>query len=505
MSKSAMPGAISTTAMAGGGEGEVGRLRTAVLAGPGAAVTVDDAWLAGALTLLVDGDVIAAGLAREGHANKARRRVLTAAVTVAAILGLCLFRRDNYNVVLARMMASLPGALAPGDGPPSGQALSAARDRLVGEPVRAVFERTAGVGEAGPRSGSHLFGLLVTAFDGTVVDLAATAQMRQEFATPSGGRFPQARIVTLVACGTRRVVAAAMDSCALSEQALVDSLAGALRPGTLNLCDRNFFSMERFIAFSAAGAHLAWRVKNGAKSVPFKTIKTLKDGSELVLLRESDSMLSKRRREHGDKTLPRLPDTVARLVSFTVTTRTARRVKTSVIKVLTTLLDPQEFPASEIAALYAQRWQVEIAFLHLKKTVKGTGRTLRGRSVPLARQEAWALLLIHNMTATIAARAAGQAGIDPRLISFTAVLALIRGHVTADTCCPHCGKRPASGNDPIALLVNQVLAQPAHRDRPARTSGRTAFQRQHWHTEEVTYTITIAPSNLPKANIRPGS
>jgi hypothetical protein len=221
-----------------------------------------------------------------------------------------------------------------------------------------------------------------------------------------------------------------------------------------------------------------------------------------VLLRESDSMLGKQHRGHGDKTLPRLPDTVARLVSLTVTARTARRVKTSVIKMLTTLLDPQEFPASEIAALYAQRWQVEIAFLHLKKTVTGTGRTLRGRSVPLARQEAWALPLIHNMTATIAARA-GQTGIDPRLIPFTAVLALIRGHVTADTCCPQCGKRPASGNDPITLLVNQVLAEPAHRDRPARTSSRTAFQRQHWHTEEVAYTITIVPSNLPEANIVP--
>jgi hypothetical protein len=109
------------------------------------------------------------------------------------------------------------------------------------------------------------------------------------------------------------------------------------------------------------------------------------------------------------------------------------------------------------------------------------------------------------MTATLAARAAGQVGLDPRLIPFTAVLSLIRGHVTADACCPHCGKRPASGNDPIALLVSQVLAQPAHRNRPARTSGRTAFQRQNWHTEEVAYTITIVASNLPKADIRPGS
>jgi hypothetical protein len=46
---------------------------------------------------------------------------MTGAVTVAVILGLCLFRGDNYDVVLARMMGLLPGALAPGDGPPKGR------------------------------------------------------------------------------------------------------------------------------------------------------------------------------------------------------------------------------------------------------------------------------------------------------------------------------------------------------------------------------------------------
>jgi hypothetical protein len=39
-----------------------------------------------------------------------------------------------------------------------------------------------------------------------------------------------------------------------------------------------------------AGADLAWRVKNGAKSVPLKTLETLPDGSELVMLHESDGM-----------------------------------------------------------------------------------------------------------------------------------------------------------------------------------------------------------------------
>jgi len=145
--------------------------------------------------------------------------------------------------------------------------------------------------------------------------------------------------------------------------------------------------MDRWIRFSARGAHLAWRARNGAKSVPFKTIRTLPDGSELVLLRESDSMLGKRRRENKDKTLPRLPGTVARLVSFTICARTTRRAKTTTIKVLTTLLDADAFPAREITALYAERWQAEIAYLHLRKTVRGTGRVLRGRSPALARQE----------------------------------------------------------------------------------------------------------------------
>ncbi|HZR52246.1 MAG TPA: IS4 family transposase [Streptosporangiaceae bacterium] len=371
--------------------------------------------------------------------------------------------------------------------------------------MRRIFEIDAARSDAGLGISAIWHGMEVTGIDGTTIELFSCDELAEAFGVPSGGTKPKIRIAAHVRTASRRWIAAAIGGYHDGENTLADELEGSFTAGILSTADRGFFSMDRWLRFSARGAHLVWRVKNGAKSVPFKTITTLPGGSELVRLRESDSMLGRRRRDAGDKALPRLPDTVARLVSFTVVSRAARRVKTSVIKVLTTLLDPAQFPACEIAALYAQRWQIEIAYLLLKKTVKGTGRVLRGRSVALARQETWALLLIHNMTATLTARAAAQAGLNPRLIPFTAVLSLIRGHVTADTCCPHCGKRPASGNDPIALLISQVLAQPAHRDRPARTSGRTPFQRQHWHTEEVTYAITIVPSNLPQADIHPGS
>jgi hypothetical protein len=99
------------------------------------------------------------------------------------------------------------------------------------------------------------------------------------------------------------------------------------------------------------------------------------------------------------------------------------------------------------------------------------------------------------MIATLAARAAALAGIDPDEISFTAVPGLIRAHLQADTCCPHCGRRP---DDPLARLLADVLACPRNRADRNRTSGRTPAERRTRHTEEAVYTITITPSNLPQ-------
>ena len=237
--------------------------------------------------------------------------------------------------------------------------------------------------------------------------------------------------------------------------------------------------MDRFLRFSARGAELAWRVKNGAKSVPLKTIRTLPDGSELVMLRESDGMRTRRRRETGDPHAERLlPDTTARLVTFTILTETrSGRRKTTQVRILTTLLDHQQHPASEIAVLDAERWQIEIAFLHLKKTVRGARRALRGQSPDLARQEAWALLLIHNITAAAIARAAATAGIDPGLIPFTAVLGLIRGHLTADTPCRYAldtADGNLHGSTPTASLNAAILAL----REPAHASGHPGQQLQ---------------------------
>src|SRR5665811_1574725 len=115
------------------------------------------------------------------------------------------------------------------------------------------------------------------------------------------------------------------------------------------------FSMHRWRTAAGTGAHLIWRVKNGAKSLPAKVITTLADGSHLVRLRESDATLSARRKASQDKTIPRLDD-------ITVTAADqGGRSRTSQFRVLTTLLDHDSYPAAQVAC-YAQRWQVELVY-----------------------------------------------------------------------------------------------------------------------------------------------
>jgi len=253
--------------------------------------------------------------------------------------------------------------------------------------------------------------------------------------------------------------------------------------------------MARWVRAAATGAELAWRVKNGARSLPARTTAVLPDGSSLLRLRESDSMLSRRRAEAGDRSLPRLPDTAARLVEFDVlVTDEAGQTRRS--RVLTTLTDHRAYPARQIAAVYAERWQVELAYYRIKVTLRGPGTVLRGQTPALARQEVWGLLVVYNALCDLATRAAVGLGVDPDEISFVAVLRRTRAHLDADT---HHRHSTPPGTDAVEALTLAIAAHPRNRTGRQRTSPRTASQRHTERTRKVSYTINIVTSNLPKA------
>ena len=158
------------------------------------------------------------------------------------------------------------------------------------------------------------------------MELARNDVLEGEFGTPGDGARPLLRVTAHVRTATFRWIGAAIGGYHDGENALADQLEDSFRPGMLNLADRGFFSMHRWIPVLRRRARSwPWRVKNGAiQSVPARTLDTLPDGSELSPSCTNRAACA----PGGGRMRPRLParaapERVARLVTFTVTTVTA--------------------------------------------------------------------------------------------------------------------------------------------------------------------------------------
>ena len=254
-------------------------------------------------------------------------RVLTAKMTVACVLVARPFPGALATTRCWRRRSGCP-ACGPGRARRSRPAARSPRPRkLLGEQVmQRLFELDAAVADADLGIGLLWKGLEVTAIDGTTMELARNDVLDGEFDTPADGARPLLRVTAHVRTATFRWIGAAIGGYHDGENALADQLEGSFRPGMLNLADRGFFSMET--VGSAALRHrrppgLARQGRREARDPRRRPSRTLPDGSELVMLHESDGMRTRRRRgtrgtraRNGSRTPP------ARLVTFTVTTAT---------------------------------------------------------------------------------------------------------------------------------------------------------------------------------------
>lgn len=128
-------------------------------------------------------------------------------------------------------------------------------------------------------------------------------------------------------------------------------------------------------------------------------------------------------------------------------------------RLVTSIREPAQAPAAELAALYHERWEIETAFDEFKTHLRGARRVLRSKTPALVRQEAWGFLLAHFAIRALmhdAALGALPTARDPDTLSFTHALRVTRRTL------PHLAAIPPSG--PTA---------PARADAPG-DSPRTA-------------------------------
>lgn len=384
----------------------------------------------GVLSGLIHRDLVDEVIAECGKQEK-RSRLLPAHVVVYYVLALNLFFGEAYEEVMRRLVAGLQ-FLRNWDSAwkvPTTSAISQARGRLGEEPLQRLYERVAVPLEAHGVPGARFAGRHVMAIDGVVFDVPDTPENAAEFSRSGSaeqpGPFPQVRLVGLGQCGTHAIVGARLGPVRRSEQHLAAELVAEFEPDMLVLADRGFYSYDLWHAARDRGAALLWRVSAGLK-LPVRTV--LPDGSFLSYLMDTRHR-RRLRYTHDDEQAENLithHGTPVRVIEYQVTDR---ETSGEMFCLITTLLDPAEAPAAELAALYHRRWELELALDEIEVHQTGQQRVLRSKSPTLVRQEIWSLLLTHYAIRHVMNQAADTVEYDAERISFMRSIRAIRRQV----------------------------------------------------------------------------
>jgi hypothetical protein len=390
----------------------------------------------GVLTRLFPRDLVDEVIAETGRRER-RSRLLPAHVVVYYVLALCLFFGEGYEEVMRRLVGGLR-FLHNWSGSwhvPTTSAISQARMRLGVEPMQELFDRVARPMARRGTRGSWFRRWRVMAIDGVVLDVPDTPENNAEFDRSAGGKgesaFPVVRVVGLGECGTHAIVAAVLGTWGTGERALVGQLLPRLEPDMIVILDRGFYSYQLWKDGLATGAALVFRV---AAHLKLPVLEVFPDGSYRSVLLDSyrQSPIRKRARKagsgpYGDLSILEASGLPCRVIEYSVTNRGESE---EIFCLVTSILDPEKASAHELAALYHERWEFELALDEIEIHQLGHNRVLRSRSPDLVRQEIWAILLTHYAIRHLMHEVADTADVDPDRLSFIRSLRLIRRQIT---------------------------------------------------------------------------
>jgi hypothetical protein len=192
----------------------------------------------------------------------------------------------------------------------------------------------------------------------------------------------------------------------------------------LCLADRNFFGFDLWKKACATGADLLWRVK---KNLRLPCEKRLPDGSYLSTIYRSDK--DRRQGIHGIR---------VRVVEYTLEGVADAE---PIYRLATSILDWEQAPANELAALYHERWEIETALDELKTHLRGSKIVLRSKTPDLVRQEFYGLMLTHFALRGLMHEAALKAGEDPDRLSFLHAVRVVRRKLPHFVAIPPSGQK----------------------------------------------------------------
>jgi Transposase DDE domain len=246
------------------------------------------------------------------------------------------------------------------------------------------------------------------------------------------------------------IAAAAFGTYSQGEHFYAQSVWQELPDNSLCIIDRAFSSAKLLLGIHDERNNKHWliRLKSNAQ---MKTQKSLGPADALVEIAVS----SEARRK--DPSLP---------LHYTARAITYQRPGFKPQRVLTSLTDHRRYPAAQGAALYHERWELELAYDEIKTDLLDQRESIRSRSPDGVEQEIWGLLLAYNSVRTYMERVAIMAKLSSLRISFVTALRFIREEWYFDSIP---GFAPGSLPRHIRRLAEQMsrFILPERRARPS--------------------------------------
>ena len=267
-----------------------------------------------------------------------------------------------------------------------------ARQRLPEGVLKRLLEQSAKKIDAQVEQAQLWCGRAVKVFDGTSVlmsDTCANQMAYPQHSQAEGCGFPIAQLVVVFSLTTGVVLDALLATFCTSEIVLARQFYQRLQPDDVVLADSAFGTYVDLALVQAARADGVFR-KHHARKTDFRRGKKLGIGDHIVTW----SRPRTRPRAMSPEDFSGLPETLrVREVHLLLYKKGFRPQQ---IILVTTLLDPQQYPKTKLAELYRLRWQAaEVNLKHLKTTLKM--EMLASKTPEMVRKEIWVHMMAYNL------------------------------------------------------------------------------------------------------------
>jgi hypothetical protein len=403
-----------------------------------------------------------------GH--KYRERVLDPVITVQVFLVQIL--HGNTACTALSRLAGIPF---------TAEAYCQARSRLPLALFEELLEHVCDALVATVETTGLWHGHRTWSIDGSSFSMSDTPDLQRHFGQPPGQAkgcgFPVAHLLSLFHAGTGlllKIVPSPMRTSDLRHTALMHAEMGET---DILLADRGFASYGHLAMLFLRKMHAVFRCHQGQIVSFIVNRKHTSQGEARKGLPRSRYV---RRLGHWDqvveytkpKTKPAWMDDVTwATLPATLLIRELRFLtpqcghRTRVITLVTTLLDPEAYPASELAKLYLSRWQIEVNFRHLKTTMGM--EVLHCKSADGVLKELHMFAIAYNLVRLVMLEAPREQNVPLDRISFIDALRWLRD-AKSDTLLTALLVNPARPNRLEPRFIKRRMKNYPLMERPRR-------------------------------------